>query len=296
MPCKISSFFGEIAKVMTILNTLKVGNRLFTKQSFYTFKDEVRRTILPTLEFMVQQTDEEQTPERYLRLVNFKNLMALTLSCEKHEELFMFLKAQFSVGEFKDKTLAWLFALLDEVLGDLLTFADHLADELKVINLSRLVKPAIAQRLDDVLKCLKCVADQEMARRRILEQYGSQAMLLGGKVFSEFYQLYNDYSSDKKTFGRIMRETLIRENAYRQLVNLHLLALSKRDNEILVSDMKESREKGKGPAVEEMSDEEEEEEETMDYYGDEPSSKRSKLSDSSMGSDTGSTSMETGDE
>jgi len=147
-----------------------------------------------------------------------------------------------------------------------------------------------------------------------MEKYGSQAIMLGGRVFGEFYQLYGDYSLDNKTFGRIVRETTLRENAYRQLVNAELLALSKRDNEYLLSEMKANREeKGKGPAIEEMSDEEGEEviagtsvfvggeyrgeiENSMDYYGDEPSSKRSKLSDNPIGSDTGSTSMETGEE
>lgn len=296
MSCKLHSFFGEIAKVMTILNAVKIGNKLFTKQSFFTFKDEVRRTILPTLEFMIEQTEEEQTPERYLRLVNFKNLMALTLSCEKHKELFLFLKAQFSVGGYKNKDLSWLFALLNEVLGDLLIFADHLAEELKVANLSRLVKPAIAQRLDEVLNCLHCVSAQETARRNIMEKYGSQAMLMGGKAFSEFYQLYNDYANEKRVFGRIVREVNMREHAYRQLINEELLELSKRQNEYLMSEMKADSGKGKGPAEEEMSDEEEEEDVGMSPHGDEPSSKRSKLSDSSMGSDTGSTSMETGDE
>jgi hypothetical protein len=226
----------------------------------------------------------------HTRLTNFKRAFELCLGCEEHGEFFEFLKLQFSFGEFKGKTLRWMFCLFNEVLTDTVVFCDHLAEELRDQGVTHLIKPAIAQKLKDVLKCLDCVASQEQNRRMIMEKYGKQARLLGGKPFCEFYDLYEEFCGEKYVFGRIVKEVELRKAKYSIAADEKLLDYSKVQNEYLLSEMKEQQreeDKGKGPAIEEMEDEE-------DDHWDEPSSKRSKLSEREEEGES-SSSMDTGD-
>jgi hypothetical protein len=284
--CKISTFFGECANVMKILNLVKVGNKLFTKQSFFTFKDGVRRTIVPTLNFMIEMLNDGST--HLIRLTNFKRIFELCLSCDDHADFFKFLQMQFQIGEFKTLTLRWLFCLFDEVMSDCINFADHMAEELKDSQTSQLVRPAIALRLKELMDCLDLVASQENNRREILHKYGKQAMAMGGPAFKNFIDLYSEFCDERKVFGRISQEVSLRKNSYLPIIDSNLLEYLKKQNQLLLSEMKGGQQelqslnaKGKGPAVEEMSDEEED-------YSEEPSSKKSKLreeeeSDISMG-------------
>ena len=235
----ISSFFGSCANVMTILNGLKIGNKLFTKQAYYTFKDEVRRLILPTLSFMLDQLNSAEGSLHHTRLTNFKRVFELSLGCDEHGEFFEFLKLQFSYGEFKGKTLRWLFCLFNEVMTDVINFSDYLAGELADRGISRLVKPAIAQKMKDILKCLDCVASQESNRRQIMAKYGNQAKILGGKPFAGFYDLYEEFTGDRFVFGRIVQEVELRKAKYGPLADSELLDFSKSQNEYLLSEMKE---------------------------------------------------------